>query len=235
MQRLDKETDGFIERYWQGSLSAEEEMAFEERMMASPDLQRELEVERRLRLGFKDMATEDATRGVVQLSVLATLAQLLRRPRVAWGAALLVLLLALPMAHLTLQNQRLSRQLTAVPSAGPLVDVPLFRLTAVRDGQVPPLAVIPEGGWLSLAVDLPADPRFVDFAVTIEYEGDTGLPGKTVFRRDGLPPNAVDLLLLTFPADFFVPAIYRLRLEGRPADGGQLEVLASYQFEVEGT
>ncbi len=229
MQRLDTETAGLIERYWQGSLSAAEEMTFEERLMASPELQRELEAEKRLRLGFKDMVAEDAARGAVQLSVLATLAQLLRRPRMAWGTALLLLFLALPVTYLTLQNQRLSRQLATPPNGAPLVDVPLFRLTAVRDAQAPALPVAPEDGWLSLAIDLPADPRFVDFAVTIEQQRDT------VFRREGLRPNAVDLLLLTFPEDFFAQQTYQLRLEGRPADGGELEVLASYLFEVQGS
>lgn len=227
MQRPDIEADGLVERYWQGSLSADEEVAFEERLMASPALQRELEAERRLRLGFKDMAAEDATRGVAQWAVLAALAQFLKRPRMAGGMALLLLFLALPTAYLAIQNQRLSNQLASV-SRGPLVDVPLFRLTAVRDDQAPPLRVVPEGGWLSLAIDLRDDPRFMGYAVTIEQGEDQ------VFRRDGLRPNAVDLLLLTFPSDFFARGAYRLRLEGTPMHGGDAEVLAEYRFLLEG-
>ena len=81
-------------------------------------------------------------------------------------------------------------------------------------------------GWFSLAVDAGEDPRFESYRVTVTDSG-----GKRVFRETGLKPNALEALVLTFPAGFFKPGEHRLALEGIKPDGGAVE-LSGYSFRV---
>jgi hypothetical protein len=52
-----------------------------------------------------------------------------------------------------------------------------------------------------------------------------------VFREAGLKPNALEAVLLTFPAGFFKPGEYRLVLEGVKPGGGVAE-LGGYPFRL---
>jgi len=112
----------------------------------------------------------------------------------------------------------------SVPS--PLVNTPVFLLTAVRGepGEAAPIDV--EDGYFSLAVDAGDDPRFESFRVTV-----TDSRGTRVFRESGLKPNSLEALLLTFPAGFFKPGEYRLTVEGVRA-GGSASELGGYLFRI---
>jgi hypothetical protein len=72
------------------------------------------------------------------------------------------------------------------------------------------------------------DLRFVTYKATIARAD-----GGTAFRTAGLKPNALEALLITFPATFFTPGDYRLRVEGVKADGSAAEV-GGYPFRVVG-
>jgi len=218
MTSSDIEDRGLIERYWQGSLTPDEEERFEELFLESPELMDELEAERRLRRGFKDMAAEDAVRGAMQLGVLATVARLLRQPRFAALGAMLLAVVLLPSLLLVSQGRQ--------PAPQPLADVPVFALTSVRDGATQPLEISPQEGWLSLALPVEDDPRFESFRVSILRDG------QEVFRREDLEPNVLDTLLLTFPADFFAPGEHRLQLEGIPTSPAAPVLLGIYVFLV---
>jgi hypothetical protein len=110
------------------------------------------------------------------------------------------------------------------PAPSPLVNTPLILLTAVR-GEPGEAPVVQAGknGYFSLAVDAGDDPRFESYRVTIT--------GPRTFRQAGLKPNALEAILLTFPASFFKPGEYRLTLEGVRPDAAAVE-LGVYPFRV---
>jgi hypothetical protein len=112
--------------------------------------------------------------------------------------------------------------------AGPLVNTPVFLLSALRSGDGKPATIDPAraGDALALAVDVGADPRFASYRATITKAG-----GGTVFRQSGLEPNALEALMITFPASFFAPGDYRLRVEGVKPDGSASEI-GGYPFRV---
>lgn len=112
--------------------------------------------------------------------------------------------------------------------AGPLVNTPVFLLSALRsdDGKPATLDLSRAGEALALAVDVGDDPRFVSYRATITKAG-----GGTVFRQSGLNPNALEALMITFPSSFFAPGDYRLRVEGVKPDGSASEI-GGYPFRV---
>ncbi len=114
--------------------------------------------------------------------------------------------------------------------AGPLVNTPVFLLSALRsdDGKPATIDLARAGDALALAVDVGDDPRFASYRATITKAG-----GGTVFRQSGLEPNALEALMITFPASFFAPGDYRLRVEGVKPDGSASEI-GGYPFRVEG-
>ncbi len=117
-----------------------------------------------------------------------------------------------------------------VPAApSPLVNTPLLLLTAVRGEADTPVLRAGADGHVSLAVDPGSGSRFDSFRVTV-----TDASGKLVFRRGGLKPNALEAILVTFPASFFEAGEHTLVLEGLGSDraGGEVE-LGAYPFRVD--
>jgi hypothetical protein len=114
---------------------------------------------------------------------------------------------------------------------GPLVNTPVFLLSLVRSEGGEPAATIDLGKIdrvLTLAVDPGADAAFGTYRATI-----TDSAGRRVFREGGLEPNALETVMITFPARFFSPGDYRLELEGLRADGTAGEI-GGYPFRVVG-
>ncbi len=108
----------------------------------------------------------------------------------------------------------------------PLVNTPVFLLTALR-GEGEPAVVdrSKAGDVLALAVDVGPDSGFASYRVTITRAD------RAVFQRDGLRPNALEALMITFPSSFFSPGEHRLRVEGVRPDGGASEI-GGYPFRV---
>lgn len=111
---------------------------------------------------------------------------------------------------------------------GPLVNTPVFLLSLVRSGGGEPATIDLESidRVLTLAVDPGADAAFATYRVTI-----TDSAGRRVFREGGLKPNALETVMITFPARFFSPGDYRLALEGFRTDGTATEI-GGYPFRV---
>jgi len=141
------------------------------------------------------------------------------------------------------ERQRLAGQLATIqgtaqgparPQAAPwnevLFNTPVFLLRTFREEPQEPLTIdlAKTGGALTLAIDAPADPRFASYHVLLTGAGD-----RKLFERDGLKPNALEALLLTFPPRFFPPGDYRLKLSGIAADGAP-SLLGSYPLRVLG-
>ena len=111
---------------------------------------------------------------------------------------------------------------------GPLVNTPVFLLSLVRSGGGEPATIDLKkiDRVLTLAVDPGADAAFSTYRVTI-----TNSAGRRVFREGGVKPNALETVMITFPARFFSPGDYRLALEGLRPDGTASEI-GGYPFRV---
>jgi hypothetical protein len=250
------EEHGLIDLYHRGQLPPEEEAGFEEHFVGCPECQERLQMARGFQRGLKTAVAEDVAKA-------GLLAWLLRSPRRTWLAvAALILAAVLPVLGYLAgsrgaapmnteaswrqlfekerqsaddlrqrleesERQRLARVEEAPVPPAPLVNTPVFLLTAVR-GEGETASVKVKGGYFSLAVDAGDDPRFESYRVTI-----TDSRGARVFREAGLKPNALEALLLTFPAGFFKPGEHRLALEGIKPDGGAAE-LGGYSFRIVG-
>lgn len=109
----------------------------------------------------------------------------------------------------------------------PLVPA-VFLLTAVR-GEPDEAATIDlekTGETFSLAVDPGASASYETYRITIMEA-----QGRRVFRQEGLRPNALEVLMITFPASPFSPGTYRLALEGLRPDGTAAD-LGGYPFRI---
>lgn len=217
------EEHGLVERYFRGDLKAEEEVPFEEHFMACAACQERLKLARSLLKGMRAMASEDAVqRAVVEAGLFAWLT---RRGRLAQvGLAMAVLWAAfLPSAWLWLENQRLVRDAAGVESPTVLF-VNAYRTTPGEPAAVLDLGTV--GSQILLAVDAGDDPRFESFRLSIETTA-----GTEVLRREGLLPNALEVLMLRVPASEFPPGDYRLRVSGLTATEPPVE-LGDYPFRV---
>jgi hypothetical protein len=246
MDHAHVEEHGLIDLYHRGQVPPEEESAFEEHFVGCAECQEKLQMARGFQRGLKTVVAEDVAKA-------GLLAWLVRRRWLALAA--LVLAAVLPvLGYLAgsrdtapMNTEASWRQLyekerrsaeglrqrldqserdrlaqveeTPAPPA-PLVNTPVLLLTAVRgEGETP--TVDTRSGWFSLAVDAGADPRFETFRVTI-----ADARGKRVFQESGLKPNALEAVVLTFPAGYFKPGEYGLKLAG-----GAVE-LGGYAFRI---
>jgi Putative zinc-finger len=222
MDHAEIEARGLVESYHRGLLPPEEEALFEEHFVTCERCMEQLELARGFQKGLKTAVAEDAARATLaRAGLFAWLAR--RSRRAQWGAALALLaLLSLPV----LWSSRTASPGPPRGLAGPLVNAPVFLLTTQRGEEGP--AVIDRaqaGELLSLAVDVGNDPGFESYRVTITREG------RAVFTEDGLYPNALEALMITFPSSFFSPGEHRLRLEGvRP--GGETAEIGQFPFRV---
>jgi hypothetical protein len=227
MNHADVEEHGFIERYHRGDLPADEEMLFEEHYLGCAECQENLTFARGFRKGVRAMAAEDLSRQTALLGA-GLLAWLSRRGRgMRVGLTLAVLFAALvPPVWLVVENRRLAGELVVQEGVSPAV----LLLSAHRDAPGEPAAVLDPGqigqGPVVLAFDAGDDPRFESFRVTIEDHR-----GAAVFVREGLRPNALEVLMISFPVHFFPPGDYRLRVAGTTGDGRAVE-LDGYSFRV---
>ena len=245
------EEHGLVDLYHRGQLPPEVESGFEEHFVGCAQCQEKLEMARGFQRGLKTAVAEEVTKAGV-------LAWLVRRRWIAVAA--LILAAVLPVVGYLAgsrdsgpvstdaswrqlyekerrsaeglrrrleesERQQVAQTEPTPPPPSPLVNTPVFLLTAVRGEEEVP-AVDPGSGWFSLAVDAGDDPRFAHYRVTITDSG-----GKRVFRESGLKPNALEALVLTFPAGFLEPGEHRLTLEGIQPDGGATE-LSGYSFRI---
>lgn len=254
------EEHGLVDLYHRGQLPPEEEVRFEEHFVGCSECQERLEMARGFQRGLKAAVAEEVVQAgllswlarrkalalaallaVAGLPVLGYLAGSRAPEEDGWrqryetaersAAELRGQLEESERLRREQREERIARVETTPepepprPVPSPLVNTPVFLLTAVRgEGDA---AVIDPGtkGYFSLAVDAGDDPRFESYRVTI-----TNARGERVFREAGLKPNALEALLLTFPAGYFAAGEYRLAVEG-VAPGAASE-LGGYPFRV---
>lgn len=255
--------EALVARYLQGALAADEETRFEEHFLGCAACQAELVAERGLRRGLKRMAVEDlatlrvgvlaalarwrwsrlALGGLAALALAALPAGLLwresrqLRDRAAAAeteAGALRERLAAGERLAAESRRDLEAQLAAATAAAgklvaPRVDLPVFLLRTFRDpAEAPPVIDLARvGDAVALAVDvgLAAAPRYR--AVL------RGPDGSSLFERVDLQPNALEVLLLTFPASFLPSGELGLEVDGLRSDGTRFAV-GRFRFRVVG-
>ena len=109
------EEHGLVESYLRDRLSESERAAFEAHYFDCEVCLEQLETASDFREGMLQVAAEDTVRAT---GLLAGLALLSRRRRLAWGGALL-LLLALPLGLVIARNRGLERQLAEARATAP--------------------------------------------------------------------------------------------------------------------
>jgi hypothetical protein len=215
MDHREIEERGLVERYHRGDLPPELEARFEEHFFACETCQEQLELAADFRRALRSMAAEDAA-AVTRLGILAWLGR--RRGR-ALGALAALFLAGLPALWLL-------REVYRAPDPSPQAPE-VFLLAGARgdDGPTVTIDLATVGSVWVLAVDV-AEVR--DHRVVI-----LDAEGEERFRRDGLRPNALETVLLSFPATYFPPGEYRLVLSAA-VEGGGFEELTGYRFRVLG-
>lgn len=118
------EEHGLVDAYLKERLSESERDAFEAHFFACETCLAQLEMANDFREGMRDVAAEETAR-----ASLAILAVASWKRRIAWAAALL-LLVALPLGLLLARNRGLERQLAAAQTAVPTADPRIAHLEA---------------------------------------------------------------------------------------------------------
>jgi hypothetical protein len=202
-----------VERYLRGDLSTEEEAAFEEVLLASPELLDQLETAERLQGGLRDLsAVEGATTPVERGGAVTAL---FASPRFALAASVLMAASVVFAASMYRQNQLLESELAGSASAPTQVQALYTVRSAPGDEPVNTVSPTP-GGQVVLLVD----PGFESFQ---SYRGtllrlDAGSEPEAVHEFDGLLPGYEDMLALALPSRLLTPGRYEILVEGLAVD-----------------
>jgi hypothetical protein len=215
-----------VERYLMGRLAPEEAEAFEDHYLDCPQCLDRLELTKRLRRGLMEVATEEGTRAVRQLGILAWLARRSRSRQAALLVTAAVVLVLLPSGLLMHRLDRLREELAAEPE----VNTPIILLSPVRSGpgEGPPatrIAMPPAPGWVVLVPELhrPAHDRYRATLLRGEQE---------LWRNDDLVANDFDQLVITVHSTLLAAGDYAVVVEGLPSVGEPVPV-ARFTFRVE--
>lgn len=217
------EAEGLIDRYHRGDLPAALEERFEAHALECPDCLGDLEAARAFQRGLKDAVAEDAMRAaVVQRGLAGWLA---RRRGLALGLVA-VLAAATPAFWLLRENRMLKAGGDAGVTAGVEVNTPVFLLQRVRgEDPVPAIELPPEAARFALAVDIGLEAFYQGYRATV-----VDRQGGTLWQGDGLQPNALEVLLITFPVASVPAGEHRLVIEG--LEGDKLVELGRYPFRM---
>src|SRR5262245_4174493 len=189
------------ERYLNGTLSPAEEKAFEEAMLADPELQEELDLAENMRAAFKDFgaagSVETAPKAARWLGFVSS-------PRYALAASLVAAAALVSTTALYVQNQDLR---------GGAGHTRLLPLVSVRGAANPNEVAAPASDELTVLL---LDPGFGGYDVyrAVLARRD----GQEVLRRDGLIPTYEGLLALGVPGAMLSPGTYEIRLSGGRRD-----------------
>lgn len=199
-----------IERYLQGTLTKEEEEAFEEAFIGSPEILDQLETAERLRHGLKDL-------GAVERAELpgghgTGVTGLFRSPRYAMAATVFLAVSLLFTGTLYKQNLDLS----AARIAGEAASTQIVPLHTVRgtSGSEPFNTVEPgtAGSRLVLMLDPGFEP-YSHYRATLARLGE-GDAAETLLQLDDMQPGYEDMLALGLQSDLLTQGIYEVRVEG---------------------
>ena len=196
-----------IERYLKGTLTADEERAFEELYLGDPDLLDEIELVERLGQGLKDVG---ATGGIERSRRSSWLSAPLSKQWAAAASLLVVVSLAVSGA---LYRENLSLREGQQLTAG--VTTRILPIITVRGDPQTVLEAPSENDWVVLLVDpgfMPHD----SYRAVLSRRSERGLA--EIWSADGLTPEYQDQLAIGMPGSLLPPGEYELELAGRMND-----------------
>ncbi|MEM7585545.1 MAG: zf-HC2 domain-containing protein [Acidobacteriota bacterium] len=201
-----------LERYLQGRLDRDDELAFEAHLLECEECFEQTRWADELGQGLRAAAAQDVVRAAASAGMLAWITSRGRR----WGGALAIALMLISSGLYLRENARL-REVMA-----PQINTPVFTLGSVRGSTVSQVSLRESPEWIVLTMALP----------TVEhpsYRADlVDAAGKTVWRGDGLVPDAADRLVLSVYSTLLAPGEYELRVSGSEPDAEP----KTFRFEV---
>lgn len=204
------EAENWVERHLLGQLTAEEAARFEEHYLDCPECLEQLELTRRLQLGLREIASEEAARLVAG----GLIARWLRRPAVRAALGLvLVAAIALPwllFAPLRGERQRLAEELSQMRA--PQGGVPVVALSPERSapGEEPATRITVDAtpGWIVLALEPPPEPPATYQARLLEPGG------KLLWQSGPLSPDAGGRVTVSVHSSWLAGTLYLVELQG---------------------
>lgn len=213
------EEQQIVDRYLAGRLDAAETEQFEEHYLSCQQCLGELELAEAFGDGIRLAAAEDALKTAVarRVGFAVWLAQAVRSPRGGLMAALVMVLVALPLAFSVYQRSELrARDAELAAARAPQANTVVLGLSAERGGpgEAPSVRLrLPEApGWIVLSLDLERPPldhtAFESYRVRLfDAEGSVLWTGET------LKPNHLDALAVSLHTSFLAAGDYELRAE----------------------
>jgi hypothetical protein len=190
-----------IERYLSGTLTADEEQAFEEVYLGDSELLNQLEAAERLRDGIKGIGAEGLERSRPRWQ------QTFGSPRYAMAASVL---LAVSLGFSTM----LYRENQTLRSSGGSASSPVTRLVAietVRGGNVTPIPASAQDEWTVLQFDVRLFAYDTYRGVLARRDGDRT---ETIWSRADLQAQP-DGTVLIGPGRALQPGSYEVQIDGR--------------------
>ena len=195
-----------IERYLSGTLTADEEQAFEETYLGDPEILDQIEAAERLREGIKGL--DDAGD--------------LRRTRPRWqrffaspqyaAAASLLLVVSLGLSTTWYREIRSLRESSFTETSAITRAV---ALDALRGGGVSSIAAPEPDEFTVLLLDTGIVAYDTYRAVLTRRDGERS---EEIFNRADLVPQLGETVLIGVPGRALRPGTYEVRLDGRMAD-----------------
>lgn len=210
----------FVDRYLAGTLSTEEQSAFEAHILSCQECLDELELTDRLRVGIKD-AFGHLPVGVDQHAS--------DTGRATWGSpryatAASVLLAASLLAAGLMYGRPDGHE-------GPAA-AQVFPIHATRSVNAAPTSVVRLSSPDAMAVLL-VDPGLTDYAdYRVHVRRDDATFRSTVTELEGLQPTYEDMLAVTIPATVLPAGDYTIELSGRDGHDGDYAQVARLTFRV---
>lgn len=197
-----------IERYLKGTLTPDEERAFEEAYVGDPALLEELELVERLQKGIEDL---DAAGGIDRPTARGTRPNPLLGKQWAMAASVLLVASLAVTGGLYRENASLRQQQTL--SAG--VNTRLLPVLTLRGDPETVLEAPAAGDWAVLLVD-PGPARHDSYRAVVTRT--SGQQPSEIWSVGGLEPEYQDQLAIGLPGRLLMPGQYEIALTGRMSD-----------------
>jgi hypothetical protein len=205
MNRINEQL--LIERYLQGTLSDEEEKAFEEALISSPELMEQLETAERLREGLKDLHAVDGLES--QPERRFSPAALFHSPRYALAATVLLAVSLVTTGKLYMQMSDPAMPMQAA-------DTHIMELHTVRgtnsDDSINTFELKNPGNWQVLMVD-PGYELYSHYRATLTRKTEDQSP-EVILELDNMQPDYQDQLALGLPSNLLSLGDYEVHIEG---------------------
>lgn len=209
-----------IERYLRGTLSPDEERAFEETYVGDPDLVEEIELVERLRQGVKDVGAATIKPQPARRAWLSALGS----PQ--WAAAASVLLVVSLVLSGTLYRENLNLRQGDGLLVSATTATRFFQVVTVRGGESESVYDAPGADDLAIMLVDPGLTAHDTYRAVVSRRSDDG--STTEIWRADRPPQFQDQLAISMPGRLLTPGEYEIRITGRmndwPADRPSEEV-----------